>query len=178
MINPPYNPARLALPGDARVLGFGLVLTLLVTLLFGLAPALQASAVRPAIGLKGSSEPRSKRRMMHALIAAQVAFCFLVVFLAGLFGSTFRKLSHRALGFSTDGLLAIDVVAHSPAPAAYWTQVMDHLRELRGVESAAISGWAPLSREGSWNNFVSINEAPPGPVLTYMLGVRPAGSTR
>jgi hypothetical protein len=93
------------------------------------------------------------------------------MFLAGLFASAFRNLSHRPLGFSADGLLAIDVVAHSPEPGAYWAQVMNRLRELHGVESAAISGWAPFSRESSWNNFVSINVAPPGPVLAYMLGV-------
>ena len=37
MINPPDNPARLILPADWRVLGFGVALTLVVILLFGLA---------------------------------------------------------------------------------------------------------------------------------------------
>ena len=41
MINPPDNPARLVLPADWRVLGFGLALTVGVTFLFGLAPALR-----------------------------------------------------------------------------------------------------------------------------------------
>ena len=39
MISPPDNPARLLLPADWRVLGFGLALALGVTFLFGLAPA-------------------------------------------------------------------------------------------------------------------------------------------
>src|SRR5882724_5581955 len=39
------NPVRLSLPADWRLLGFGVALTLAVTLLFGLAPALRASAV-------------------------------------------------------------------------------------------------------------------------------------
>src|SRR5216684_1749384 len=52
-INPPDNPARLSLAADWRVLGVGLALTLGVTLLLGLAPALRASAVRPAIALRG-----------------------------------------------------------------------------------------------------------------------------
>src|ERR1035437_10224636 len=42
MINPPDNPARLALPADWRVLGFAVALTLGVTFLFGLVPALRA----------------------------------------------------------------------------------------------------------------------------------------
>jgi hypothetical protein len=54
-------------------------------------------------------------------------------------------LSQRPLGFSVDNLLAIDVAAHSPEPAVYWAQVMDHLRGLHGIEAAAISGWAPFS---------------------------------
>src|SRR4029077_8537269 len=83
MINPPDNPARLALPADWRVLGFALALALGVTFLFGLAPAIRASAVKPVSALKGGEDPHSRRRLMHALIAAQIAFCFLVLFVAG-----------------------------------------------------------------------------------------------
>jgi predicted permease len=173
VINPPDHPARLALPADARVLGFGIALTALVTLLFGLAPAMHASQVVPSSAIKGAAEPRFKGRLMHALIAVQVAFCFLVMFAAGLFASTFQHLSHRPLGFSPDRLLAIDVVAHSPQRGEYWRQVLDHLRELGGVEAAAMSGWAPLSSASSWNNFVSVNGAPPGPVLAYLLAISP-----
>src|SRR5579864_1865701 len=69
MINPPDNPARLVLPADWRVLGFGLALAAAVTFLFGLTPALRASAVKPAAALKGGDDPRARRRTMHALIA-------------------------------------------------------------------------------------------------------------
>src|SRR6266849_11220569 len=50
-INPADNPARLSLPVDWRVIAFGLALTLGVTLLFGLVPALRASGVKPASAL-------------------------------------------------------------------------------------------------------------------------------
>ena len=53
MINPPDNPARLYLPFDWRVSAFGLALALIVTCLFGLAPALRASAVKPVHALEG-----------------------------------------------------------------------------------------------------------------------------
>ena len=85
MINPPDNPARLLLPADWRVLIFGMSMALGVTLLFGLAPALRASNVNPVSALKGGEDPHSKRRLMHALIAVQVAFCFLVLFRGGTF---------------------------------------------------------------------------------------------
>jgi len=99
MINPPDDPARLVLPADWRVLGFGLAVALGVTLLFGLAPALRASAVNPVSALKGGEDPHSKRRLMHALIAVQVAFCFLVLFVAGLFVTTFPALVAPVGGF-------------------------------------------------------------------------------
>lgn len=177
MINPPDHPARLALPADWRVLGFGVALTLVVSLLFGLAPAMRASSVVPSSALKGGSEPHSKRRTMYALIAAQVAFCFVVMFVAGLFASTFQNLSRRPLGFTPDGLLAIDAATHTPQPAVYWTQVADHLRELSGIESVSMSDWAPLEGTASFdfasNSFVSINGAPPGPLPAYTFGISP-----
>jgi predicted permease len=171
-INPPDNPARLSLPMDWRVLGFGLALTLFVTLLLGLAPALRASAVRPAGALKGGSDPHARQRLMHALIAVQVAFCFLVLFVAGLFAATFERLSHRPIGFSADGVLTLDTVAqHAQAPVV-WDQLADHLRTVPGVEAVAQCAW-PLLGGGAWNGFVSVNGAPPGPDLAYFLNVSP-----
>jgi len=171
-INPPDNPARLSLPADPSVLGFALALTLGVTLLFGLAPALRASAVKPASALKGGEDPHSRRRLMHALIAGQVAFCFLVLFVAGLFAATFDRLSSRPTGFSADRLLTLDTVAQHPASPVFWDQVGDHLRSVPGVETVALAGW-PLLADGGWNGFVSVNGAPPGPVLAYFLSISP-----
>jgi len=111
-INPPDNPVRLNLPADWRVLAFAVALTLAVTLLFGLAPALRASKVNQANALRGgASSPHARRRLMHALIAVQVAFCFLVLFVAGLFAATFDRLSHRPMGFSADSILTLDARA-------------------------------------------------------------------
>jgi predicted permease len=172
MINPPDNPARLSLPADWRVLGFGMALTLLVTFLFGLAPALRASSVKPSSALKGGSDPHSRRRLMHVLIAAQVAFCFLVLFVAGLFASTFDRLSHQPTGFSAERVLTLDTVTERAQPPVFWEQVAEHLRGLPGVETVAMSSW-PLLGGGGWNGFVSVNGEPPGPVLAYFLSVSP-----
>jgi predicted permease len=166
------NPVRLSLPADARVLGFGLVLTLGVTLLFGLAPALRASAVKPARALKGGEDPHSRRRLMHALIAAQVAFCFLVLFVAGLFAATFDRLSHQPLGFSAERILILWAIPARPQLPSAWDQVADHLRTVQGVEKVALAGW-PLLTRNSVNGFISVNGAAPGPVLAYFLNVSP-----
>jgi putative ABC transport system permease protein len=172
MINPPDNPARLLLPADWRVLGFGLALALGVTLLFGLVPALRASSVNPVSALKGGEDPHSKRRLMHALIAVQVAFCFLVLFVAGLFVATFQRLSHQSLGFSAERVLVLDTVARSPQPVEFWEQIAEHLRGVEGVETVALTD-SPLLGGSSWNNFISVNGAPPNGVLSYMRAASP-----
>ncbi len=172
MINPPDNPARLLLPADWRVLGFGVALALGITVLFGLAPALRASAVDPVGALKGGQDPHSRRRLMDALVAVQVAFCFLVLFVTGLFVATFQRLSHQPTGFSADRLLALDISAKSPQPQEYWDQTVEHLRQMQGVEAVALAD-QPLLGDVGWNNFISIDGAPPNGVLVNMLSVSP-----
>lgn len=171
-INPPDNPARLVLPADWRVLGFAVVLSIGITFLFGLLPALRASAVKPASALRGGDDPHSRRRLMHLLIAAQVAFCFLVHFAAGVFVSTLHRLSDQPTGFSAERLLTLETLAKRPQSVETWFQAADHLRALSGVESVAIAGWPLLSGNGS-NGFVAVNGAPPHDLLAYFLSVSP-----
>jgi len=171
-INPPDNPARLFLPSDWRVFLFALVLTLGVTFLFGLLPAVRASATKPVSALKGGEDPHSRRRLMHALIALQVAFCFLVLFIASLFVATFERLSHRPTGFSAERVLTLDTVAQRPQPPPYWDQIADYLRTVPGVEKVAVAGW-PLLVGYSFRSYISISGIPPNGVFTYFLSVSP-----
>jgi predicted permease len=172
MISPSDDPVRLSLPADWRVLGFGLALSAIVMLLFSLAPALRASAVKPASALKGGEDPHSRRRLMHALIAAQVAFCFVVLFVAGLFAATCDRLSHRPTGFSAARLLTLDTVAQRAEPPVYWDQVAERLRTVPGVESVALAGW-PLLCGGSWNDAIAVNDGPPSEDAAYFLNISP-----
>lgn len=170
-INPPDNPAHLILPADWRVLVFGSLLALSVTLLFGLAPALHASAIQPVTALKGGEEPHSRRRSMYALIAAQVAFCFVVLFLAGLFVATFRNLSSQHLGFDPKNLLLIETrTPHGQSPES-WLQMADTFRAVPGVRDVAIASWPLLA--GGWTGSISLNAAPPTDTLGYFLSVSP-----
>jgi predicted permease len=172
MINPSDNPARLALPADLRVLGFGVALTLGVILLFGFLPALRASSVQPASVLKGGDDPHSRRRLMQGMVAVQVAFCFLVLFVAGLFVTTFQRLSHQPTGFSAERLLVLETTSRPAQPQIYWDQMADHLRTMPGVERVAQTGW-PLLEGSSWNSSISINGGPPSTDLAYFLYVSP-----
>lgn len=172
LVNPPENPARLALSADWHVLLFAFGLMLLVVLSLGLLPALRASAVRPVAALKGGEDPHSPRRLMRGAMALQVAFCFLVVFLSSLFVATFERLQSRPLGFSTDRLLLLETVAGKGQLPVVWNQTAEALRAVPGVESVAMSGW-PLLGRIRINSDISVNGAPPGSTPAWLLNISP-----
>jgi putative ABC transport system permease protein len=172
MINPPDNPARLILPADWRVFGFGMGLTLVVVLFCGLLPALRASSVKPVSVLKGGDDPHSRQRLMLGMIALQVAFCFLVLFVAGLFVATFQRLSHKPTGFSADRILLLETTSRPPQSSLYWDQVADSLRDVPGVERVSQAAY-PLLKVSNWNDSISIDGGPPSANLGYFLKVSP-----
>ncbi|HEY2861212.1 MAG TPA: ADOP family duplicated permease [Terracidiphilus sp.] len=172
LVNPPDNPARLALPADWRVLLFGIGLMTLVVLLLGLLPAVRASAVRPVAALKGGEDPHAPRRLMRGAISVQVAFCVLVLFLSSLFVTSFQRLQNRPLGFSTDRLLLLETVAGKGQFPVVWNQTGEALRAVPGVDSVAISGW-PLLGRIKINSDISISGAPPSPTPAFFLNVSP-----
>ncbi len=172
MINPPDSPARLALPADWRVATFSLGLACGITFLFGLAPALRASAVRPVAALRGGSSPLSRRRTMQALIVLQVAFCFVVLFVAGLFAATFDRLTGRPTGFSAERILNLEAIAPRPQSPLYWQQVAGGLESVPGVERVSLTIWPVMSGESAIGN-ISIGGAPPSEVYADFLRVSP-----
>ena len=173
-INPLDNPVRLILTVDWRVIAFALALTLGVTVLCGLAPALRASAVKPASALKGGDDPHASGRLMHTLIAVQVAFCFLVLFVAGLFLTTFERLSNQRAGISADRLLNLNITTLRPLePAVLWDQVAERLHSVPGVESVAYADWPVLDGNSYKTNGISINGAPPSNVPAWVMNISP-----
>lgn len=172
LINPPAYPARLVLPADWRVFGFGATLACAVTFLFGLAPALHASSVKPASALRGGEDPRARHRLMHALIAAQVAFCFVVHLAAGLFVATFERLTNQPMGFSADRIINLEAVSQKPESPVLWEQVAEHLRGIPGIEKVALTGWPLLSGESAVGN-IAINNGPPSDVFSDFVIVSP-----
>lgn len=171
LISSEADPVSLALPADWRILGFSVLLALLVTALFGLAPAWKASSVKPVLALKGG-EDRFRRRLMSVLVVAQVAFCFLVHFTAGLFVATFDRLSHQPLGFDPAGVLTLETSARGDQGTwAAWNEVLEAVKARPDVESAALADWALLSGNISVGGAIVNGEqlAPP----PYYLSVSP-----
>jgi putative ABC transport system permease protein len=174
-LNPPDQPVRLTLPADWRAAIFALALTFAITMLRGLAPALCASSIIPASAMKGGDDPRGRRRLMHALIAAQVAFCVLVLFVAGLFMVTFERMANQPTGFSSARLLTLESVSSAELSTELWYQATQHVRSLPGVESAALAQYALMSFHGQIRFVWANGHSPDGTFTnsTWFLGVSP-----
>jgi predicted permease len=174
-VNSPDQPMKLALHMDWRVTLFAIALAFVVTILFGLAPALRASSVKPAVALKGGDDPHGRRRLMNVLIAAQVAFCSFVLLVAGLFMATFERMANQPTGFSTAHVLTLESLSSSDLPTATWYQATQQLRSLPGVESAALSQWALMSFNAQTGYTWANGHSPDGTWShsTWLLGVSP-----
>jgi predicted permease len=174
-LNPPDQPVQLALHADWRVTIFALALTFAVTMLFGLAPALRASSIQPAIALKGGDDPHGRRRLMNTLIAAQVAFCSFVLFVAGLFISTFDKMANQPTGFSSARVLTLESVSSADLRAGLWYQTTQQLKSLPGVESVALAQYALMSFNAQTGFVWANGHSPDGTWShsTWFLGVSP-----
>lgn len=169
MLRVPADPVRMVLQTGWREVVFSLGLALAVTLLFGLMPAWRASSAEPIDALKGIRATNSRRPLMNTLLAFQAAFSVLVLFIAGLFVTTFQGLSTRPIGFSPERVLVLGAGA---ANRPDWSLIANRLREMPGVTSATAAGW-PLLSNNHWTAAVRIpgrvEEAKP----PYFLGVTP-----
>ncbi len=149
MLGPSDFPAYLDLRLDIRVLGFLTLIGVFTTLLFGLAPAWRASAVSPIRALQAGSDRHSARiGILKPLLAAQVAFCFAVLFIAGLLLLSFFKIRTLDLGFSKDNLVVCTLSALNFREATdpdLANQLLERARHLPGLRAASLSSRGPLS---------------------------------
>ena len=94
---------------DWRVIAFTTAIALLTALLFGAAPALQATA--PSIGAALKEDARAgaaRLRLLPALVAVQVALSLVLLIGAGLFVRTLRNLETLDPGFRPEGVLFVE----------------------------------------------------------------------
>lgn len=166
------QPVQLVMPADWRSLGFGLALTLFVTLLFGLFPSLSVSSVKPLSALKGSESVHAGHVRMHLSIAVQAGLCFVVLFLAGLFASSLQRLTTKPLGFDPDRVLLLTGLAQHGQPPVVWDQIVERLRTQPDVESASLASW-PLLSGRTENDLVSTDGNPPDRVPARFVWVTP-----
>ena len=109
---------------------------------------------------------------MYLLVAVQVAFCFVVQFVAGLFVASLDRLAHQPLGFSAERILNLETTTYRPQPPVYWEQVAEHLRTAPGVEAVALTTWPLMSGESRVSR-ISLHGGPPFALLSDILNVSP-----
>jgi predicted permease len=148
------------------VLGFSFALAMVAGLLFGLAPALQATRVdfTPALkesrsqGTTGSTH-RFRPRLGHVLIVAQIAVSLLLVIGAGLFVRTLSNLHSIDVGFNRENILLVSINGRQAgyreaALARFYSGLLEKFREIPGVRAASASNLPLVARYVNDSNVV------------------------
>ena len=153
-ISPANTPRFDEIRPDAWVLAFTLGLTVITGIIFGMAPALQASRVDLTGGLKegggkGSGGSRNKR-LRSLMMVSEIALSFMLLVAAGLLIKSFMRLRDVSPGFNPDNVLTMRV---SLLPSKYaegepriqlLRQTLEHLKTLPGVQSTGAVLSLPL----------------------------------
>jgi predicted permease len=161
---------------DWRVLAFSTVITLTAGLVAGILPALRGTRTSLVESMKGQSRVvgASGRRgalVGKALVAAQIAFCLVLLVVAGLFGRSMQSLLKVDVGYDRSRLLVARMDVRSTGyPAderqALYQRIVQRLRAVPGVESASASLNGPLGT-GQRTSSLSVEgyKPPPGEVV-------------
>ena len=155
LLFPARHSVAMHLPGeiDWRVLALSATLCLITTLIVGLVPALQTRNIDLAGALKAESSGvvGSRRRawIRAGLIVLQVSLSFILLVGAALLIQSLQKIRTTSPGFTTKRVLrtAVPLVAAGydvPRTRNFQDELMDRVRALPGVESAAYARNTPL----------------------------------
>jgi len=156
---------------DGRVLAFSTLLSVATAFVFGLMPAIRASRadVQGSLhgdGRKTAHAPTSLTRRL--LVAVDVALAVVLLVGAGLMIKTVGRLLGVNPGFDPDRVLTMQIsmvgraYAANEVVAAKTEEILDRLRALPGVESAAMAGQIPLGGNGDRWGF-HVEGRPAGP---------------
>ena len=157
---------------DGTVLVFTLFVALVTGIAFGLVPAIQGSHFNLNNTLKGggrdSGGGSKGNRIRSLLVIGEVAVSFVLLIGAGLLIKSFLHLRNLDPGFRSDHLLTMKVnLSEVKYPdrerrAAFFDEVMRHVHELPGVQSAAVAGNLPLTYNGD-SMSISVEGVPDPP---------------
>ncbi len=145
---------------DWRVLGFTTGAAILTCLLFGLAPALRATAIAPAevmkAGSRGLTSDRERFGLRRALVVAQVALSLVLVTGAILFARSLANLLNSNPGFQESGILVSQfdfsrLKLSVERRLAYKRELLRRVKAVPGVSAAAEASIVPLSGSGTDN---------------------------
>jgi putative ABC transport system permease protein len=182
-ITPLWFPRGIGITIDGRVLAFTFVVSLVAGVVFGLTPALSASKSDVNDSLKESgrsSAPAARLRARSVFVVAEVALGLVLLVCAGLMVNSLIRVLHADPGFDPSRLLTAEIRLTgkkyfdvsplektgfdlvTPQVALFSQQIVEKLKELPGVESAAVIDWLPMAAnsEHSGRGFAIGGRAP------------------
>ncbi len=160
---------------DAVVLMFTLGASLVTGVLFGLVPAARAARSQTAETLREGGKTslmHSARGLRRGLVVAEIALSVILLAGAGLLMRSLTALRSTPLGFVPDHVMTMRVTLppeyRGGRNIIFYDQLIDSIRALPTVRSAAAASWLPLSETGgnSWSIMLdgvvvqNISEAP------------------
>jgi predicted permease len=141
---------------DWRVLGFTLFVLLFTGVLFGLAPALQASRPDLAPVLKNAEPGGISHRfgLRNVLVVFQIALSLVLLVGAGLFLRSLQQAYSTDFGFDTsDALLAsVDMARqgyNEPQARNFYRQLVEQVEAVPGVRAVTLAQYIPVNAGGS-----------------------------
>ena len=128
-----------SLTPDWRVFGFILLASILATLLFGLAPAVQTTRSRLVEANRGDfSSDYRPARLRSALLVTQVAVCSLLLIVTAIVLRSQQRVTANSVGLDLNGVWDVKIAEKYQAIAA------ERLAATPGIEAVAAAWRAPL----------------------------------
>lgn len=160
-------PNAVSLQMDLRLAGFCLFAALATGVLFGLAPAWQASHVAPAqaMGSNGRGLVSSGGRLRGALAIGQVAIAVALLFAGGLLMRSLNALDNVQRGYGADNVLTVmvDPLGNRYPTRAdlvrFYDEVGREVRDLPGVRNAAWATTLPMGTSSFGDAFIAVEGA-------------------
>ncbi len=154
---------------DGRILGFTFLLSLLTGVLFGFAPAWEASRSAPGESLKESGRSSTGsargRRVRNLLVVGELALSLMLLAGAGLLIKSFLRLQQVNPGFQPENVLSLQITLPpkkypmGAKPVAFFGQLLERINTLPGVRSAGATTALPLAG-GGWGKLFNIEGRP------------------
>jgi putative ABC transport system permease protein len=163
-------PAAVTLSFDLRVVGFCILAALLVGVLFGLAPAWQATRASPAQAIGSETRGNTGRggKLRSLLVVAEVATAVVLLFGAGLLLRTLVAVEGTDRGYRTEGALTLLVDPlgdRYPTPESLQQFFDDIEREVSAIHDVDQVAWSSAVPLGEFINrsLFDVEGAPPVP---------------
>lgn len=167
----PFDLPRIEEAGiDTRTLVFTWLVSVLCTLLFGLAPTFRLARVSVDRILRDRSAAvlgaGRRLRLRQGLVAIELALALILLSAFGLLLRSLSALSDVDLGFEPAGILTLKLdLPESRYPdeqsVAFYERLLTRLEALPGAQSAAVAPWLPLTP--GWSFSFQIVGDPPAP---------------